>query len=154
MWKAVAAAALVVELGLAGNVFAESATKDECVAKCKEVAQLVTDKGIDAAIAEINKKDGPFVWKDSYVFLMDLEGKMLAHPIKPDLIGKNLLETPDKGPDKKLFFKEFVALAKSKGEGWVDYMWPKPGEEAPSKKLSYIYRVPGKDVFVGAGVYE
>jgi len=33
-------------------------------------------------------------------------------------------------------------------------MWPKPGEEAPSKKLSYIYRVPGKDVFVGAGVYE
>src|SRR5271166_6430096 len=78
----------------------------------------------------------------------------LAHPIKPDLIGKNLLETPDKGPDKKLFFKEFVALAKSKGEGWVDYMWPKPGKDAPSKKLSYIYRVPGKDVFVGAGVYE
>ena len=94
MWKAVAAAALVVELCLAGNVFAESATKDECVAKCEEAAQLVTDKGIDAAIAEINKKDGPFVWKDSYVFLMDLEGKMLAHPIKPDLIGKNLLETP------------------------------------------------------------
>ena len=115
MWKAVAAAALVVELGLAGNVFAESATKDECVAKCKEVAQLVTDKGIDAAIAEINKKDGPFVWKDSYVFLMDLEGKMLAHPIKPDLIGKNLLETPDKGPDKKLFFKEFVGAGEVEG---------------------------------------
>ena len=130
MWKAAAAAALVVELCLAGNVFAQSATKDECVAKCKEAAQLVSDKGIDAAIAEINKKDGPFVWKDSYVFMMDLEGKMLAHPIKPDLIGKNLLETPDKGPDKKLLFKEFVALAKSKGEGWVDYMWPKPGEKS------------------------
>jgi cytochrome c len=56
--------------------------------------------------------------------------------------------------EPKLLFKEFVEVAKSKGEGWVDYMWPKPGEKAPSKKLSYIYRVPGKDVFVGAGVYE
>ena len=78
---------------------------------------MVTDKGIDAAIAEINKKDGPFVWKDSYVFMMDLEGKMLAHPIKPDLIGKNLLETPDKGPDKKLLFKEFVGAGEVEGRG-------------------------------------
>lgn len=154
MWKAVVAATLVVELGLAGHVLAGGATEDECVAKCKEAAQLVTDEGLDAAIAAINQKDGPFVWKDSYVFLMDLEGTMLAHPIKPDLIGKNLLETPDKGHDKKLFFKEFVEVAKSPGEGWVNYMWPKPGEEEPAKKRSYIYRVPGKDVFVGAGVYE
>jgi len=154
MRKAVVAAALFVGLCLAGNVFAESATKEECVAKCKEAAQLVTDKGIDEAITELNRKDGRFVWKDSYVFMMDLKGTMLAHPISPKLIGKNLLETPDKGPDKKLLFKEFVALAKSKGEGWVDYMWPKPGEETPSKKQTYIYRVPGKDVFVAAGVYE
>ena len=133
MWKAVAAAALVVELCLAGNVFAESATKDECVAKCKEAAQLVTDKGIDAAIAEINKKDGPFVWKDSYVFLMDLEGKMLAHPIKPDLIGKNLLETPDKGPDKKLFFKEFVAWRSRRARAGSTTCGPSPARKRPRR---------------------
>ena len=50
--------------------------------------------------------------------------------------------------------KEFVDVAKSKGEGWVPYMWPKPGAEAPVKKLTYVYRVPGKNVFVGAGIYE
>jgi signal transduction histidine kinase len=154
MRNAVAAAALLLALCPARSAFAQGATKDECVAKCKQAAQLITDTGLDAAIAAINKKDGPFVWKDSYVFLMDLEGKMLAHPIRPDLIGKNQLGTPDKGPDKKLFFKEFVNVAKSKGEGWVDYMWPKPGADAPSRKLSYIYLVPGTDVFVGAGIYE
>jgi cytochrome c len=154
MREVVAAAALCVGFGLAGEVLAESATKDECVAQCQEAAQLVSDQGIDAAVAELNKKDGRFVWKDSYVFMMDLNGTMLAHPINPSLIGKNLLETPDKGPGKKLLFKEFVALAKSKGQGWVDYMWPKPNETAPSKKLSYVYRVPGTDVFVAAGVYE
>ncbi|MDA8407530.1 MAG: hypothetical protein M0T73_11840 [Deltaproteobacteria bacterium] len=32
-------------------------------------------------------------------------------------------------------------------------MWPRPGHKSPSKKITYIYRVPGKDLFVGAGVY-
>ncbi len=50
---------------------------------------MVNEKGIGAAIAEINKKDGKFVWADTYVFLMDLDGKMLAHPMSPALIGKN-----------------------------------------------------------------
>ncbi|MGA6994037.1 MAG: cache domain-containing protein, partial [Candidatus Deferrimicrobiaceae bacterium] len=69
---------------------------------------------------------------------------------------KNLMGSMDKAEKgkEKLLFKEFVDLAKSKGGGWVDYMWPKPGEEKPSKKISYIYRVPGKELFVGAGIYE
>jgi signal transduction histidine kinase len=50
--------------------------------------------------------------------------------------------------------KEMVDVAKDKGEGWVEYMYPKPGEDAPSKKISYIYRVPGQNLFVGAGIYE
>ncbi len=149
-------AALILFAGLcvAASALAESATKDECVAKTKEAAQMVADKGLDAAIAEINKKDGKFVWKDTYVFLMDLDGKMLAHPMSPGLIGKNLLEMKDKGDPGKLLFKEFVEVAKGKGEGWVDYMWANPGDPKPRKKLTYIYRVPGKDVFVGAGVWE
>jgi len=139
-------------LSLAGAAMAQTATKDECVATCKAAAQMVSEKGLDAAIAEINKKDGKFAWKDSYVFLMDLDGKMLAHPVSPGLIGKNNMALADKAG--KLFIKDFVDAAKSKGEGWVSYMWPKPGAEAPSKKLTYIYRVPGKDLLVGAGMYE
>ena len=131
---------------------AQSASKDECVATCKAAATLVNDKGLDAAIAEINKKDGKFVWKDSYVFLMDLDGKMLAHPVSSALIGKDQTGLTDKAG--KPFIKEFVEVAKTKGEGWVTYMWPKPGAEAAVKKLTYVYRVPGKNLFVGAGIYE
>ncbi len=150
----IAALVLVAGLCLAASALAESATKDECVAKSKDAAKMVADKGLDAAIAEINKKDGKFVWKDSYVFLMDLNGKMLGHPMSPGLIGKDLLATKDKGTPGKLLFKEFVELAKSKGDGWVEYMWANPGDPKPRKKVTYIYRVPGKDVFVGAGVWE
>jgi len=145
---------IAVCLCLVGSAFAAGATKDECVSKSKESAAMVNGKGIGAAIAEINKKDGMFVWKDTYVFLMDLDGKMLAHPMSPALIGKNLLEMKDKGEPGKLLFKEFVEVAKGKGEGWVDYMWTNPGDPKPRKKVTYIYRVPGKDLFVGAGIYE
>jgi len=145
---------IAVSLCLAGSVFAAGATKDECVAKSKEAAMMVKDKGLDAAVAEINKKDGMFVWKDTYVFLMDLDGKMLAHPMSPALIGKNLLDMKDKGEPAKLLFKEMIELAKGKGEGWVAYMWTNPGDPKPRKKVTYIYRVQGKDLFAGAGIYE
>jgi signal transduction histidine kinase len=145
---------IAVSLCLAGSAFAAGATKDECVAKSKEAAAMVNEKGIGAAIEEINKKNGKFVWADTYVFLMDLDGKMLAHPMSPALIGKNVLDMKDKGEPGKLLFKEFVTVAKGKGEGWVDYMWINPGDPKPRKKVTYIYRVPGKDLFAGAGVYE
>ncbi|MCR4310267.1 MAG: cache domain-containing protein [Deltaproteobacteria bacterium] len=145
---------IAVSLCLAGSAFAANATKDECVAKTKEAAAMVNAKGQDSAIAEINKKDGKFVWKDTYVFLMDLEGRMLAHPMSPALIGKNLLDMKDKGVPGKLLFKEFVEVAKGKGDGWVDYMWTNPGDPKARKKVTYIYRVPGKALFVGAGIYD
>ena len=51
--------ALVVLAGaaLAASAIAESATKEECIAKCKEAAQLITEKGMDAAFQELQKKD-------------------------------------------------------------------------------------------------
>ena len=129
-----------------------SATKDECVIKCHEAAAMINSKGLDAAIKEISNPKGSFVWKDSYVFLMNLDGKMLAHPFSPELTQKDhvLLMTD---PTDKALFVHFVNLARNVGHGWVEYMWPKPGKNTPSKKLSYIYRVPKHELFVGAGVY-
>jgi len=39
----------------------------------------------------ISKKDGKFVWKDSYVFVMDFQGAMLANGTNPGDVGKNLM---------------------------------------------------------------
>lgn len=130
----------------------ESATKEECVVKAHEAAALINTKGLEDAIKVIGDPNGPFVWKDSYVFFMNLDGKMLAHPIKPELTQQDhLLLMTD--PTDKALFVHFVNLARKVGHGWVDYMWPKPGKSTPSKKTTYIYRVPGKDLFVGAGAY-
>lgn len=134
-------------------VAADKATKDECMAKCKEAAAMVKEKGLEATLETINDKNGPFVWKDTYVFCLDLDKTCnVAHPIKPKLIGKNLMAAKD--ANGKLFFAEFINVAKGKGEGWVSYMWPKPGEKTPSPKLAYVYKVPGQNVAMLAGIYQ
>lgn len=133
-------------------VAGEHATTEECVQMVHEAAAMINARGLEEAMKLIGDPKGPYVWKDSYVFLMDLDGKMLAHPMQPELTRYKhvLLETDATG---KAIFVHFVNIAREHGEGWVDYMWPKPGKKSPSKKVTYIYKVPSKNLIVGAGVY-
>lgn len=151
--------ALVVLLVSVNSSFADThkATVSECIEMSHKAAEMILqDK--DAALAEISKKDGKFVWKDSYVFVMDLKGKMLAHPMMPGLMKMDsLLTVPDKNSENpKMIFVEFVVLAGTEGEGWVEYLWPRPGDSSlkPVLKETYIYRVPGTTMFTAAGIYR
>ena len=144
---------LTVLLFCAGVVIAgERATKEECVSKCKEVAKLIQEKGINAAVEAIMASGSPYMWKDSYVFMIDMNGLTLAHPASPKLVGQNV--TNFKDANGKLFVAEYMAVAKEKGEGWVDYMWLVPGTKEVKPKQTYVYKVPGKDAIVLAGIYN
>jgi len=132
---------------------AETATKQECEVKCKEAAALIQKLGLEGAKAQLADPKGPFVWKDTYVFVLDTENSTnLIHPVTPGLVGKPLAGLKD--VNGKMFFAEFINVAKTAGQGWVDYMWPKPGQETPSAKTSFVYRVPGQNIATVAGIYE
>jgi cytochrome c len=136
------------------SVFAENATRDECVAKVQGAVKIAVEQGKDAALQAVGDKAGGFVWKDSYVFGTTAdEAVTVAHPIKPGLVGKNLLHVKD--VNGVLLFAEIAKVASSDaGKGWVDYMWPKPGEKKPSPKHTYVERVPNMNLAFGAGYYE
>jgi hypothetical protein len=145
--------ALMVFYGIILAVNAAAGTRDDCVTKCKEAAELIQTKGIDAGIKEIGNKNGPFVWNDgvSYVFVMDMNANMLAHPIMPKLTkAKNLIETKD--VNGKKFNVDMIEAAK-KGKGWTKYIWPVPGMDVNKPKYTFIYRVQDTDYFVAAGYY-
>ena len=146
--------AVLLALCLAVTAFAGKATKEEVIAKVKEATTMITNKGQDVAFKEINNKEGKFVWKDTYVFVFDLEGTLVARAFRQQAIGQNWINMKDKSNPPKQMVKEMVDVAKGKGEGWVEYMWYKPGKQTLSKKMSYIYRVPGQNLLVGAGIYE
>ena len=58
------------------------------------------------------------------------------HPIKPALNGKDLSNVKD--PTGKKLFMEFVDVTRKSGEGFVSYMWPKPGSEVDVEKISFV----------------
>ena len=160
---AVIALVVMATVVLASSVMAESGIKEECVTLCKEAAKFVNEKGLDAAIVEIGNKDGKFVTKNTYVYLMDFKGNRLAHPYSTPKDPKVMPLFDMKDTTGKLFIQDQREVANSKGEGWTEYMYPKPEElkkptpfkeKISSKKLSYVYRVFGKDLFVVAGFFE
>ncbi len=130
----------------------ERATREECVEKCRMAASLVKEVGIEETVKRIMDPSGPFIWKDSYVFCFEIDsGIMLAHPQVPNLIGKMTKGVKDK--NGKLLFVAYANVALSQGEGWVDYVWPRPGADHASPKTSYVYRVPGENLVMVAGIY-
>lgn len=129
---------------------ADMATPDEAKAMSQKAQAAVNDMGSDKAFAAFGAADGGFQEKDLYVFCMDLEGKMLSHAKKPQLVGKNLLDFNKYGDE---LFKQMIVVAKDSGEGWVDYKWPYPGSEEVKEKASYIM-TNNEKFFCGVGAYK
>ncbi|HVN96484.1 MAG TPA: methyl-accepting chemotaxis protein [Syntrophorhabdaceae bacterium] len=88
---------------------------------------------------------------NEYFGVSDLTGKMIIHPIKPELEGKDMMN--EKDGRGKAFFQEFVRIAKEKGEGFTQYYWPKPNETKPSPKLTYVKLFPQWGWIVFSGIY-
>ena len=86
-----------------------------------------------------------------YFWINDFTPTMVMHPVRPELDGKNLSETKD--PTGKALFVEMVQVVKSAGAGFVLYLWPKPGSDAPVQKASYVQGFTPWGWIVGSGVY-
>jgi methyl-accepting chemotaxis protein len=87
-----------------------------------------------------------------YFWVNDMQPRMVMHPIKPELEGKDLTENKD--PTGKHLFVEFVNVVKANGAGFVNYMWPKPGSDNPVGKISYVKGFAPWGWIIGSGVYE
>ena len=131
----------------------EPLTTDLIEKKVIEACQLLGQQGEDAFQA-FQGKDSDFIFSGTYIWIHDQNGIMRMHPIKYKLTGKNLINLTDS--TGKLFFAVMNEVCEEKGSGWVDYMWPKPGEKKPAPKISFVKQVKhGDDTFVvGCGTYD
>jgi len=111
----------------------------------KEITREQAQKNALSLIEQLRYRDNDYFW------INDLEPKMLMHPNFPELDGKNLSD--DKDPTGKYLFVEMVNICKEKGEGFVTYMWPKPGSKQPVPKLSYVKLFKPWGWIVGSGIY-
>ncbi len=135
----------------------EKATPEEIVSKVREAASSLAKSAATqpraAALEPFDQKQGPWVWKGTYVFVVDCgQAIIAAHPVNPELIGKDatsLLDTQG----HPFFWQVCDALKKPNGI-WLQYWWPRPGQKEGSRKISYALRAGNTPYVVGAGIYD
>ena len=147
------ALALSVVVLPGGAIGQDKATPQEVVAKVREAASTLS-KTRD--LSQFKQKQGPWVWKDTYIFVDDCDKKVVvAHPIMPERVGQDLTSIKDtKGKALYPDVEAFCNAAKKPSGTWIEYWYPKPGEKQGSRKISYYLSAPGTPYVVGAGVYD
>ncbi|GJH18453.1 sodium:calcium antiporter [Caballeronia novacaledonica] len=128
----------------------EEAKKVEALVN--KAADLIDKKG-SAAFQEFRKKDSEWFHGTTYLFVYDMTSKVVLNPAFPAREGT--IVTGQKDANGKLFHDALIETAKTKGSGWVDYMFPKPGQSNPSHKWTYVksVKIDGVAGVVGSGFY-
>lgn len=139
---------------------AEHATPKEILAKVQEAAAYLSENG-EAGLPLFSEAASPFVWKDTYVFVLDCADDITAaHPVAAN-VGRPVSGLKD--VDGKPFGVLMCEAAAKTNGGWVEYMWPRAeaGTDdtlteagSPSRKIAYVMTVPGQPYQVGAGDYD
>jgi signal transduction histidine kinase len=113
-----------------------------------------------AALPAFRVKGSRWFQGDRYVFVLNPAGEILVYPPDPALETGNMtsaqsaLQTSE-GRRTGLRFLE--AANSRRGCGWVHYRIPRPGQQSPQWKSTYVERfvAPNNQVFlVGSGAYD
>ncbi len=119
-------------------------------------AELLKNKGEDA-FKDFSDEGSEWFRQNRYLFVYDMSGKNIFHPVTPELKGKNLIDMKDiSGKPIIRYFINTVTESKT-DSGWVHYFWIEPGDIFPSWKSSYITKVttPSKrEYIIGSGLYN
>jgi len=112
---------------------------------------LETEKAKEEARSAISKIRYGESLKD-YFWITDSYPRMIVHPYKPELNGKDLTDFRDS--NGKAIFVEFVKAVSSSGDSYVDYMWQWNDDSTRNvPKLSYVRLFKPWGWIIGTGIY-
>ena len=131
-------------------------TNEECVALVKETRAAI-ENNAEQTFESILFGDHPYKNEHNpalYVYVLDTDLTVAAHPISPHMAGVSLKGKPDvKG---KMFREEMLEKALKDGSGWVKYHYFNPKSNQAALKISYFELANGSDgkkYIVGSGRY-
>ena len=124
-------------------------TASEAVAMVEKAVNYIIANGQEKAFKEISNPKGQFVDRDLYVYVVNMNGIILAHGGDPSMVGKNYSDVRDM--DGKPFIRDLIRQAKVKKTGWFDYKWPHPITKEIEPRSEYYQRI--GDLVVCCGIY-
>ena len=141
-----AAVLLSASTALADDSRATPADAQELV---KTAIGYLKRHGAEKAFKEFRNKSGPFIYKDLYIFVNDLEGQLVVHGADPSKEGKRLANATD--PDGHPYVQERLDLIKTKGSGWHNFKYLNPATKKVEPKTAYVER--WENYIIGSGAY-
>ena len=141
--------AMTVVLGISLTMFGQVNAADCTKAEAKKAVEYACEQIEKSGKEGLKVIDKYKYCGQNYVWIQDSPGiKIVLHPIKRKLI------FADKNGKK--IFTEFDKMALSTSEGgWVDYVWPKPGAETATPKISFVKKCGGGLNWVaGSGIWK
>jgi signal transduction histidine kinase len=137
-------------MGMANESHITSSNKTELVSFVESALAYAQENGKDKALDEFSNKTGSFVRGDLYIYAYDFNGTCLAHPFKPDWIGKNKLDVTDSNGVPSL--RNTLNVAKE-GKGFTYFIFPNPAHGNRDEfKIAYAMKV-DDNWFLGSGIY-
>jgi len=137
-------------MGLANEPLITSSNKTQLVSFVESAVAYAQENGKDKALDEFCNKTGSFVRRDLYIYAYDFNGTNIAHPFKPDWIGKNKLDVTDSNGVPSL--RNTLNVAKE-GKGFTYFIFPNPAHGNRDEfKIGYVMKVDG-NWWLGSGIY-
>ena len=125
-------------------------SREDLVAFVNGARDFALNTTKEEALKAFNDKNGKFVEGNHYIFAYDFAGDTLAHPIKPELIGKNRID--DKDTNGVEVTRDMIALAQN-GGGFTYLVYSDPAKTMTDGfKLSYVTKV-DDTWWLGSGIY-
>ncbi|HEX5093643.1 MAG TPA: methyl-accepting chemotaxis protein [Burkholderiales bacterium] len=159
-------AALVEQSSAAAGAFREAAERlaqvvgafkvDRAEARARAIALVrrgiahLETQGAQRAFADFSSPQGGFVEGDLYLVVLDARCVLRAHGGNPALVGNDDSHLVD--VDGKRFSAEMVHIARTRGQGWVDYRFMNPQRRRIEPKSSYVERA--GEFAVACGIYR
>jgi signal transduction histidine kinase len=119
----------------------------------RRACELIAAEGRDAAFKQFRDPASPFVFLNTYIFVLDEAGHLLVDPAYPTLAGRDLYDFVDAMGVPVL--RALMAKLQQGDEAAVQYMWARPGSPGLSRKLIYARRIRagGETLIVGSDFY-
>ena len=125
-------------------------TQDDAQAFVKSAVAYAKANGTYNLIKEVNSPTTQFKKGELYIFILDMEGVMMAHGANPSLVGTDMSERRD--ANNVRYIQDFMKVASEKGSGWVDYKFTNPVSGKVEDKTTFVQL--HEIVIIGCGVYK
>ena len=142
-----------------GSMLEDRLAKVRAIVETEHSMAVALDKqvkagtlGKDDALKRLRElNDGVRYDGSEYIYVIDTAGTMVAHGVKPELEGKNMIGFAD--PSGFKIFAAMIELAQRDHQGPIRYLWPKAGSDQPVPKLGYIKAFEPWGLIIGTGIY-